>query len=300
MDFSQARKFIYRNARPLDLARFSYHFENGPADAILTALECYQNQDGGFGHGLEPDSFNPDSSPIMGWVATCLIREAGLEDPTHPLIRGLLNWLNSGACFTTKTWQNCVPSNNGYPHAIWWEYNADDSLTYNPTASLAGFILKFADRNSELFAKGLKIAKTAVEYFLAQSSTSVHELRNFIELYEYINEANLKDIFPRQLYHETIQKRIHACLCYDYEKWKTEYVPKLSQLVNSKNSDFYESNEEIAAEECRFIEESQLPDGSYPVTWRWYTDYPAAEAVSLNFWKSDIIIKNLIFLKNMR
>ena len=27
--YEKARAYLYRNARPLDLARFQYHFENG-------------------------------------------------------------------------------------------------------------------------------------------------------------------------------------------------------------------------------------------------------------------------------
>ena len=36
--FEKAREFMYRNARPLDLARFQYHFENGSKDAVVNAL----------------------------------------------------------------------------------------------------------------------------------------------------------------------------------------------------------------------------------------------------------------------
>ncbi|MDR1558441.1 MAG: hypothetical protein LBS84_01860 [Clostridiales bacterium] len=68
--FDRARAFIYRNARPLDITRFQVHFENGSKDAVLTALAAYQNEDGGFGHALEPDAWNPNSSPIQTWTAT--------------------------------------------------------------------------------------------------------------------------------------------------------------------------------------------------------------------------------------
>lgn len=44
--FNNARQFIYRNARPLDIARWQYHFENSSKDAVLTALAAYQNTDG--------------------------------------------------------------------------------------------------------------------------------------------------------------------------------------------------------------------------------------------------------------
>lgn len=60
--FQKAKKFIYRNAKPLDLARWQYHFENGSMEAVLIALSHYQNDDGGFGHALEADAWNPNSS----------------------------------------------------------------------------------------------------------------------------------------------------------------------------------------------------------------------------------------------
>ena len=54
--FEKARTFVYRNARPLDLAIWQYHFENGSKEAVMHALSAYQNPDGGFGHGLEADN----------------------------------------------------------------------------------------------------------------------------------------------------------------------------------------------------------------------------------------------------
>lgn len=53
--FEKARAFVYRNARPLDLARFQYHFEDGSKAAVMRALSYYQNEDGGFGHAVEAD-----------------------------------------------------------------------------------------------------------------------------------------------------------------------------------------------------------------------------------------------------
>lgn len=36
--FQKAKEFIYRNARPLDFARWQYHFEDGSKEAVLNAL----------------------------------------------------------------------------------------------------------------------------------------------------------------------------------------------------------------------------------------------------------------------
>lgn len=62
--FDKAKDFIWRNARLLDRRRFSYVFEGGSGEAVLTALRAYQNEDGGFGHALEPDIRCPDSQPV--------------------------------------------------------------------------------------------------------------------------------------------------------------------------------------------------------------------------------------------
>jgi len=44
--------FIYRNARPQDLARFQYHFENSSKETVPATLAAYQNENGGFGHAI--------------------------------------------------------------------------------------------------------------------------------------------------------------------------------------------------------------------------------------------------------
>ena len=94
--YLKARSFIYRNARPLDIARWQYHFEGGSKDAVLTALSSYQNEDGGFGHALEPDAWNPNSSPIQTWVAMEILREIGFTDKTHPIIQEFRSILPAG------------------------------------------------------------------------------------------------------------------------------------------------------------------------------------------------------------
>lgn len=88
---TKAYKFIIHNARPLELARWRYHFENGPMEDVIKALQSYQNPDGGFGHALEPDAWNPDSSPIQTWAALEILKELNFKDPNHPIIKSILN-----------------------------------------------------------------------------------------------------------------------------------------------------------------------------------------------------------------
>lgn len=50
-DLKKARDWVYRSVRPVDLARWRYHFEVADNAAVLEALAAYQKEDGGFGHG---------------------------------------------------------------------------------------------------------------------------------------------------------------------------------------------------------------------------------------------------------
>ena len=46
--YARAKKFILKNSRPLDMARWNYLFENGSKEEVINILKNYQNDDGGF------------------------------------------------------------------------------------------------------------------------------------------------------------------------------------------------------------------------------------------------------------
>jgi hypothetical protein len=61
---SRAEHFVWLTARVLEQRRFAYHFLGGGADAVEAALTAYGNEDGGYGHALEPDLRGPVSQPL--------------------------------------------------------------------------------------------------------------------------------------------------------------------------------------------------------------------------------------------
>jgi len=297
--FRMAKEFIYRNARPLELARWQYHFENGSKESVLYSLSFYQNEDGGFGHALEPDAWNPNSSPVQTWYATEILREIDFTDSSHPIIMGILNYLESGKDFNGNFWFNIIKSNDDYPHAPWWNTktgsNAHDD--YNPTACLAGFIIKYADKNSKLYALGCRLAKEAVNTYMNQGFLgNMATVLCYIRLMQYIEEAGLSGIFDINTLKAKLVKQVEYSITWNTAEWKTSYICKPSQFFNSKNSIFYANNKEIADYECDFIAKTQLEDGSWNITWKW-TAYPEEWAVSKNWWKSDMIIRNLLYLR---
>ena len=44
MDRNAAKQFILQNARPVDLAVYQYHFENGSNNKVIDELSKYQNE----------------------------------------------------------------------------------------------------------------------------------------------------------------------------------------------------------------------------------------------------------------
>lgn len=301
-EFKAAEGFILRNARPLDLAMWNYLFHGGSKQEFLTALAAYQNPDGGFGWGLECDSLNPNSSPIQTLTACGALNELGFEEADHPIIQGILRYLDSGADFDEKSgqWLTSVPSNNDYPHAIWWTFDPnrkpeENPLPYNPTAALAGFILRFADKDSALYRKAEKIAHSAIEFITSgQFPPETHVTGSFAMMYQYLTAANAKQ-FDLDKLRETLISRGNAEICRDSSRWATDYVPKPSNYIQSRDSLFCPGNEALCREECELIRRSQQPDGSFPVTWSWCTDYQEFE-LAANWWKSRIIITNMRFL----
>ncbi|MFF0560350.1 hypothetical protein [Streptomyces sp. NPDC004266] len=61
---ARAERFVWLTARVLEQRRFAYHFLRGGADQVETALMAYLNEDGGYGHALEPDLRGPVSQPL--------------------------------------------------------------------------------------------------------------------------------------------------------------------------------------------------------------------------------------------
>lgn len=299
--YQKARTFIYRNARPLDLLRWQYHFEGGSKETVLTALAAYQNEDGGFGHALEPDAWNPNSSPIQTWAATEILRELDFTDNTQPIIQGILSYLSSGKDFEGGFWYNAVRSNNDYPHAPWWHTESDSTChnDYNPTACLAGFIIRFADRDSGLYQLGNRIAKEAcAAYFGQDLPGDMHTLGCYIRLWQYCEEAGKTDIIDLSALKERLREQIRHSITQNTTEWETGYICKPSQFFNNNNSIFYADNKDIADYECEFIVKSQLANGSWAIPWGW-NGYPEEWAISKNWWKGNGAILHILYLKGM-
>ena len=297
--FCKARTFLYRNARALDLTRFQYHFEDGSREAVLTALSCYQNPDGGFGHAVEADCWNPNSIPLHASTAALMLDEIGMEDGRHPLIQGLVAWLAGGAHFNGKSWAITVDSNNDYPHAKWWHTESESSChtDYNGTAQLAGFLLRYAEPGSAAFQLGERVAREAIAALDPDTLMDKHTCMCYATMADLIEKAGLTARFDFAQLKEKLHQSVHRLIQTDTSKWNG-YVCRPSEFIRSRQSEYYAENRDIAEYECDFLIRTQLEDGSWPIPWSW-EDYPEEWAVSKRWWKGTVILQNLLYLKGL-
>jgi hypothetical protein len=87
-----AIRFLQFNEYPLGVTLVGHLWQGGPSEAVVHALDAYQNSDGGFGRGLEVDIKAPVSNPFATRLAMqvllALPADAGAE-----MRRSLAAWL---------------------------------------------------------------------------------------------------------------------------------------------------------------------------------------------------------------
>jgi hypothetical protein len=132
VDLNAATTFLHANARVLERRRFEHLFEGAPYEPVLHALCAYRNDDGGFGHAIEPDMRAPTSQPVGVHTVMEILHEIGERD--DPMIVAACDWLASitrddgGIPFVLEDAM-------AYPHAPWWRYS--DASSHTQTAANA-------------------------------------------------------------------------------------------------------------------------------------------------------------------
>jgi len=294
--YNEVHRWMVRNARAVELALWRCYFENGDPRNVADALLAYQNEDGGFGHALEPDCWNPGSTPITTWTALKYMLSVGFTDMTHPAYQGVWRYLASGKDLEDYGWRFTVPQNDAYPRAPWWSYDekSNQSNYPNVTVGLTAFILKYGE-DAELIA--------AAKGYAGQLAALLVERASFgeaLEGYDFLLEAMEANGMPVQA--ETwaiLRQKQNASIGRDPAQWKN-YVPRPSRFIHNVNSPLYIGNESIVQAEVEYLKGTRQPGGVWPITWTWFDmmeRYGREFAISENWWKGLVAIENMLFLK---
>lgn len=223
MEINAAKQFILQNARPIDLAVYKYFFENGSNKRVIDELSKFQNKDGGFGNGIEPDYLNPNSSPIATNDAIITLYRTDALECDSDIVKGIVRYLKSHDSFDEdkRRWLFAIDSNKDYPHAIWWEKSGDGISGFNPTISLAAFMVCYGERT--MFYED--IIRDGIKYLEDNTDVSGDELKCYLLAYDLLKSHEIFEITKLEDLKELISKRIGYVICKDINKYGIEYVP---------------------------------------------------------------------------
>ncbi|MFQ5419601.1 MAG: hypothetical protein ACE5EY_04485 [Anaerolineae bacterium] len=268
MNFSQTQwektaVFLQTQTRPLERALFAYHFGEGKKTEVVDVLSAFQNEDGGFGHGIEPDVQLDDSSVLGTTVALQIGRALDLAR-THPLIQGAMAYLHNTYSATHQSWPFVPETVTQAAHAPWWQYDHDYTLyRHNPRPEVVGYLLAWGDRDL-----GERVLMAVLAAGSQQETIEMHDLLCYQRLLE---TAVLPDDARRQLT-PLVERWVLQLVETNPDKWG-DYG--LRPLAVAPTPDHYLAARfaEAIEQELTYLVRSCQADGAWWPTWSWGDAY---------------------------
>lgn len=290
--FERAVNFIRTDARPLDRARFAFHFENGGRDAVIAELAKFQNADGGFQSLLESDTRWMGSSGLAAMKALKVFSEVGAP-ASDPHIRAIVKYLVATFDEKAGSWHALPKAANGAPHAPWWDVKDDlgrsevESPVF-PTAALAGYLRAYASLLPPAFldrvtASCLNYLEAAPVNMAMPDIDALSVLVNYLPLTE---RAAAVQKLKAALAEETVV---------DPQKW-SEYNIRPLTFVHSPDSPLYSGLTAAVNLNLDYMVSTQKPDGGWGLTWSWADRDAAAWNVAEREWRGVMTLENLEIL----
>jgi hypothetical protein len=282
----KSEEYIKNNCRTLELARIDYLLSGGSNTVVANELRKYQNRDGGFGHGLEPDFLLPLSSPMATTEALQIIEECKIQD--EGIVEGAIKYFENTYIEKRHGWFALSSEINNYPHAIWWHWDKQKQQTPideswgNPTAEIVGYLNIYKKYISILDLES--IIKNVINYWECQKEfKSEHEVYCFLRLHKHL-EKKLAKRLEKNLY-----LAAEKLICLDKNQWNS-YVPQPLQ--------FEEFARTGVDENLDFLIDTIDDDGVWRPSWTWHQ--PQYDTVWLEQkvkWEGIITVRNLNTLK---
>lgn len=297
--FGMAGRWVKRNARPLEAARWELAFGKGSPDRVLEILSGYQNPDGGFGHGIEPDLWLPLSSPMSSWAAARILLEAG-ADAHHPMVRRLVDYL-SGSQGPDGIWPSVLPENNEHPHAPWWTWTEDAQQVwmFNPSVELAGYLVYWSEADSSAARLGWETLNLAVSRLLSCTAMDMHEIHNYLMTTKLMESRAAE--FASNTGHslEDVKRKLTELVLTAVEKDPTKwggYTALPLYFINGPESYLCTVLGDLVEENLKYFVATVDADGLWPVTWGW-DSHPAEFAIASRHWQGFIALERYQIFK---
>ena len=160
----QIKQAIFNySGRLLERQLYRYIFENDDRENILKSILAYQNPDGGFGNGIEPDLTTPESTGIGLETALYYFDCINYLPPNTE--KKILSWIVDN--LSEKGTLNYPPAKiELYPYQAWWK-NRDEYRILAVAALLMKMEVEFPlqlTTRVEKFADNISLPVSPEEY----------------------------------------------------------------------------------------------------------------------------------------
>jgi len=280
----QAETFLQTQARPLEQALFTTFLHGAPEEWALSELAAFQNSDGGFGHGLEPDLQISGSSILATTVALQHLRALHVDN-AHPLVLGAIRYLLDTYDSKARAWPFVPPQVDDAPHAPWWQYNTDLSqYLANPRAEIVGYLFDYPDLVPVEIREKLL---TAVINYLEELDRELrmHEILCYVRLVE---TDNLPDK-GRQRLLALLEPIVSFGVETDPAAWDG-YGLKPLWVAPAPSSLFAKQLHDDINTNLDYEIERQQKDGSWAPNWSWGDAYPEAWLHAKRAWQGVLTV----------
>jgi hypothetical protein len=298
---TKAAAFLKDFARPLERALYGFHFRSAGREGVLEALAPYQNADGGFGHGVEPDLASGASSVICTVRALELLAQVGAP-PRHPLVGGAVAYLLAACDPATLLWEIVPRPVNDEPHAPWWHYDDDSAkqsavwggYRVNPRAEVVACLYSYASLVPPDFVR--RVTDSLLTHLEGQAEPKdMHEIACWLTL---IETAATPPALRERLV-ERLRPAVAHAVQRDPAKWDSYCLRPAGYMaaVRSPQSPLAEGLAEDVDRCLDFLIARQQPDGSWVPTWSWGEAYPAAWEQARRAWQGILTLATLRTLR---
>ena len=296
--FDRASEFLKTQARPLERALFEHHFKGAPGEAVMAELARFQNEDGGFGHALEPDLRTPNSSALATGIGLRILREVRCS-VEHPMVRRAIRYVLETFDAEARVW--CAVPNNthDFPHAPWWHDEGGslartfDGFVIIPRAELVGSLHHYRELVSADWLEDLtEQAVSAVETIEPLGTGGGDDLVYALRLAETAEVP--------QGFRDRLRARIRAVVpnvvARDPREWASysilplKVAPSPGSMVADLISDALEAHLDYQIEH-------QSPEGTWDPVWTWDDGYSEAWTEAEREWRGCLTLETLLALR---
>jgi hypothetical protein len=250
---------IKEKGRLIDYYALENLFEYKQTD-LLEELKKYQNPDGGFGHGLEPDTMLPSSSVVCTDEAIHYLNELEDTKSKERIISDIVSYYESTYNQKKEAWELVPKDVDNYPHAVWWDYSGVDEFTYgNPNPQIIGFLYSNRDllKSIDIEYQVNKVVNYIKTDFLKESKK--HNLLSCLIFYTYMPQNIQEEIYD--ILQEAVDNELYLDNWENYSLQPYEIL-LIDPLFLEKHQDLLKKNIEYCFD--------KLSHGLIQPNWQWY------------------------------